>query len=127
MLGSLPACAGGDASSSSVLIRGCDPVMAERANSFLPKLIGNAQIESATDDNGASPACKMCCVTAVRSTGHWRAGLIEHLSAQCSSASFRDASTTSLCLRRAPAGGTRRRSLSPAGKDVGNPGHAACA
>jgi hypothetical protein len=62
MLGSLPACKGGDASSLTVLIRGCDPVMAERASSFLPKLIGNAQIEGATDDNGARPACKTCRV-----------------------------------------------------------------
>ena len=49
------ACEGGDASSQIVLIRGCDPVMAERAKGFLPKLIGNAQIESATEDDGARP------------------------------------------------------------------------
>ena len=40
-----PSAAEGDASSKRVLIRGCDPVMAERAKGFLPALIGNAQIE----------------------------------------------------------------------------------
>lgn len=45
-LGAEPsASAEGDASSKRVLIRGCDPVMAERAKGFLPALIGNAQIE----------------------------------------------------------------------------------
>ena len=43
-LGAEPS-AEGDASSKRVLIRGCDPVMAERAKGFLPALIGNAQIE----------------------------------------------------------------------------------
>ena len=41
----------GDASNKVVLIRGCDPVMAQRAGEFLPKMIGDAKIESSTDDN----------------------------------------------------------------------------
>ena len=41
----------GDASSKTVLIRGCDPVMAERAGKMLPPMLGNAQIIGATDDD----------------------------------------------------------------------------
>ena len=35
-----------------VLIRGCDPVMAQRAGKFLPPQIGEAKIVSATADDG---------------------------------------------------------------------------
>jgi hypothetical protein len=42
---------GGDASSKHLLVRGCDPKMAERAQGFLPPLIGNAQMTSCTDDD----------------------------------------------------------------------------
>ena len=42
---------GGDASHKRLLVRGCDPVMAERANGFLPSLLGDVQLTSATDDD----------------------------------------------------------------------------
>ena len=41
---------GEDASSKTLLIRGCDPVMAERAGKMLPPMLGNARIVSCTDD-----------------------------------------------------------------------------
>lgn len=39
------------AADKTVLIRGCDPVMAQRAGSFLPPLIGNAKMVACTNDN----------------------------------------------------------------------------
>merc|ERR1712098_583461 len=39
------------AADKTVLIRGCDPVMAQRAGSFLPPLIGNATMVACTNDN----------------------------------------------------------------------------
>ena len=47
------ACAtdGDDASSKTILVRGCDPVMAERAGQMLPPLLGNVNIEAATEDD----------------------------------------------------------------------------
>ena len=44
-------CASGDASSKTILIRGCDPVMAQRAGQFLPPQLGNAAIVSSTTDD----------------------------------------------------------------------------
>ena len=41
----------GDASNKSVLIRGCDPVMAQRASGFMPALLGNCHLSVCTDDN----------------------------------------------------------------------------
>ena len=41
----------GDASAKTVLVRGCDPIMAERATKLLPPMIGNARVSSATDDD----------------------------------------------------------------------------
>ncbi|GMI40547.1 hypothetical protein TeGR_g13655 [Tetraparma gracilis] len=40
-----------DGSSMAVLVRGCDPVMAQRAGLMLPPLLGGAQLVSATDDD----------------------------------------------------------------------------
>ena len=40
----------GDARGKVVLGRGCDPVMAERAQSFLPPMIGGATVVGTTDD-----------------------------------------------------------------------------
>jgi hypothetical protein len=47
------ACAtdGDDASSKTILVRGCDPVMAERAGEMLPPLLGGVTIEAATQDD----------------------------------------------------------------------------
>ena len=45
------AAASGDASSKRLLVRGCDPVMAERARGFLPPLLGNVQLTSCTEDD----------------------------------------------------------------------------
>ena len=42
---------GDDASSKTILVRGCDPVMAERAGQMLPPLLGNVNIEAATQDD----------------------------------------------------------------------------
>merc|ERR1712183_444441 len=39
-----------DASDKHILIRGCDSVMAERASSFMPQLLGNCKLSTATDD-----------------------------------------------------------------------------
>ena len=44
-------CANGDASSKVVLIRGCDPVMAQRAGTMLPPMLGNAQVSGVTTDD----------------------------------------------------------------------------
>ena len=55
----------GDASDKTLIIRGCDPVMAERAKSFLPGLLGNVQIESYTDDGG-SAVCACDCRSSLR-------------------------------------------------------------
>ena len=44
-------CASGDASSKTILIRGCDPVMAQRAGQMLPPQLGNVAMESATTDD----------------------------------------------------------------------------
>ena len=44
-------CASGDASSKTILIRGCDPAMAQRAGQFLPPQLGNVAIESSTTDD----------------------------------------------------------------------------
>ena len=41
----------GDASNKTLLVRGCDPVMAERAGKKLPPLLGNPKFISCTDDN----------------------------------------------------------------------------
>mgnify|MGYP001187131908 FL=1 len=40
-----------DASSKTILVRGCDPIMAERAGEMLPPLLGNVNIEAATQDD----------------------------------------------------------------------------
>ena len=47
------ACAtdGDYASSKTILVRGCDPIMAERAGEMLPPLLGNVNIEAATQDD----------------------------------------------------------------------------
>ena len=47
------ACAtdGDDASAKTILVRGCDPVMAERAGQMLPPLLGGVTIEAATQDD----------------------------------------------------------------------------
>ena len=42
---------GDDASSKTILVRGCDPVMAERAGQMLPPLLGGVTIEAATQDD----------------------------------------------------------------------------
>jgi hypothetical protein len=42
--------ASGDASGKYIIARGCDPQMAARAGTMLPPLLGNANIESFTDD-----------------------------------------------------------------------------
>ena len=44
-------CANGDASSKVVLTRGCDPVMAQRAGTMLPPMLGNAQVIGVTTDD----------------------------------------------------------------------------
>ena len=49
--GEAGAVAGGDASKKVILGRGCDPVMAERSESFLPPMLGGVKIVSATDDD----------------------------------------------------------------------------
>ena len=57
MLGEIESGAGGvgpgdnSASGKVILGRGCDPAMAARAGTMLPPMLGNAQIESVTDDN----------------------------------------------------------------------------
>ena len=55
MMGEMAAggdCASGDdASGKVVLARGCDPVMAERAGTMLPPMLGNVKVLSATDDD----------------------------------------------------------------------------
>ena len=40
-----------DFSSKTILIRGCDPVMAQRAGAMLPPMLGNVNVVSATDDD----------------------------------------------------------------------------
>ena len=40
-----------DASAKTILVRGCDPVMAERAGQMLPPLLGGVTIEAATEDD----------------------------------------------------------------------------
>eukprot|EP00930_Biecheleria_cincta_P073423 TRINITY_DN60713_c0_g1_i1.p4 TRINITY_DN60713_c0_g1~~TRINITY_DN60713_c0_g1_i1.p4 ORF type:complete len:157 (-),score=29.44 TRINITY_DN60713_c0_g1_i1:299-769(-) len=40
-----------DMSHKKILVRGCDPVMAERSKGFLPPLLGNVQMQAATDDD----------------------------------------------------------------------------
>ena len=45
----------GDASDKVIIIRGCDPIMAERAGNFLPPMIGNAKLVSCTDDKTFFP------------------------------------------------------------------------
>ena len=40
----------GDASGKVILMRGCDPAMAQRAGAMLPPLLGNVKILAATDD-----------------------------------------------------------------------------
>ena len=42
---------GDDASAKTILVRGCDPVMAQRAGEMLPPLLGNVNIEAATQDD----------------------------------------------------------------------------
>ena len=42
---------GDDASSKTILVRGCDPVMAQRAGEMLPPLLGGVTIEAATQDD----------------------------------------------------------------------------
>jgi len=42
---------GDDASSKTILVRGCDPIMAERAGEMLPPLLGGVTIEAATQDD----------------------------------------------------------------------------
>ena len=44
-------CASGDASAKTILVRGCDPRMAQRAGQMLPPQLGNAAIESVTTDD----------------------------------------------------------------------------
>ena len=44
-------CTDGDASQKAVLVRGCDPQMAERAGKMLPPMLGNAQTLGVTDDD----------------------------------------------------------------------------
>eukprot|EP00747_Dinoflagellata_sp_TGD_P169804 gnl/TRDRNA2_/TRDRNA2_199743_c0_seq1.p1 gnl/TRDRNA2_/TRDRNA2_199743_c0~~gnl/TRDRNA2_/TRDRNA2_199743_c0_seq1.p1 ORF type:complete len:143 (+),score=29.43 gnl/TRDRNA2_/TRDRNA2_199743_c0_seq1:65-493(+) len=46
---------GADASHKRLLVRGCDPVMAERAKGFMPALLGNVQFTSCTDDDTFLP------------------------------------------------------------------------
>ena len=46
-----PAQKSGDASDKFILCRGCDPVMAARSKEFLPPLVGNANMITATDDD----------------------------------------------------------------------------
>ena len=40
----------GDASHKRLLVRGCDPVMAERASQMLPPMLGGVQVRGVTDD-----------------------------------------------------------------------------
>ncbi len=49
--GGSSACASGDASSKVVLTRGCDPVMAQRAGTMLPPMLGGAQLIGVTTDD----------------------------------------------------------------------------
>ena len=41
----------GDASTKSLLVRGCDPGMASRTSKMLPPLLGNPTFDTATDDD----------------------------------------------------------------------------
>ena len=41
----------GDASDKVILLRGCDPVMADGSKEFLPPFLGNAVIVTTTDDD----------------------------------------------------------------------------
>jgi hypothetical protein len=41
----------GDASSKTILGRGCDPIMAKRSESFLPPMLGGVKIISVTEDD----------------------------------------------------------------------------
>ncbi len=41
----------GDASTKTILGRGCDPVMAARSSEFLPPMLGNCGIVTATSDD----------------------------------------------------------------------------
>ena len=54
MIAELKTGAGGGGTGGShkhLLIRGCDPVMAKRAGEFLPKMLDDAKLTSATDDD----------------------------------------------------------------------------
>jgi hypothetical protein len=51
-------CSTGDASDKVILVRGCDPVMAERSKQFLPQMLGNAQLVTTTDDDAFISALK---------------------------------------------------------------------
>ena len=55
MLDAVKAGAGDDAvqdmTHKHLLLRGCDPVMAERAKGFIPQLLGNVQMTAVTDDD----------------------------------------------------------------------------
>lgn len=42
---------GGDASAKTILGRGCDPVLAARSSKFLPPMLGNCGIVTATNDD----------------------------------------------------------------------------
>eukprot|EP00933_Yihiella_yeosuensis_P044367 TRINITY_DN39464_c1_g1_i1.p1 TRINITY_DN39464_c1_g1~~TRINITY_DN39464_c1_g1_i1.p1 ORF type:complete len:144 (+),score=34.84 TRINITY_DN39464_c1_g1_i1:38-469(+) len=42
--------ASGDASAKTLIIRGCDPVMAARASQMFPPMLGNVQLIACTDD-----------------------------------------------------------------------------
>ena len=49
--GSASAGSSGDARGKTVLARGCDPVMAERSESFLPPMLGGATVVATSNDD----------------------------------------------------------------------------
>lgn len=49
-LGSAGNVSSGDAPSKTLLMRGCDPVMKQRASQMLPPMLGNVQLVGVTDD-----------------------------------------------------------------------------
>ena len=51
LVSSSPQSSDSDASSKRLLIRGCDPVMAERAARMLPPLLGNVSLTGCTNDD----------------------------------------------------------------------------
>ncbi len=51
-------CSIGDVSDKVLLLRGCDPVLAERSKQFLPQMLGNVRVVATTDDDTFFAALK---------------------------------------------------------------------